>query len=290
MQSLLQLLCLVACAITVQADGAGPALAAPHTPQYVAPGQIPMKANAPKIQEEKPKAKLSGEAPVLEEGAGEVKGKPKGNGKGKGKGKKMPKPEEPREDIVDHIAKACPGLQPQVDRLRHEIAHPNQFCRFYLSARRMNSPLADMNADFVMKGCVCLLREDGMGITSSSSGAPQTFVPAQTSNAPESSSCVQEHEEVIRGEYREPKAFCKFFSTAVKRVSPIPGLLAAEVLAGCKCILENTAKTATRTGAWSSRSVATTQPAQVKNAKANKKVGDITTTTIIVKTVIVSSQ
>ncbi|KAF2157369.1 hypothetical protein K461DRAFT_309494 [Myriangium duriaei CBS 260.36] len=261
MHSLYKIICLLAFVLAVQARtqaaGSGQALGqAPGQAPGLVPGQIPLKDQSPA------------------KGPDGLEQKPK-------------QPEEPRENIVDHIAKACPGLQPQVDRLKEEIAHPNQYCRFYLSQRRMRSPIVDMNADLMMKGCVCLLKQDGMGITSSSSQPPQTFIPAQTSVGQETMDCNPQFEEIIKAEYHEFRHFCKFFGTSLRRVTPIPGLSPEQVMEGCKCILENRQKTPYQTASRSQRtqSPVTEAPAA---AKTGSSAGAITTSTIILKTIIVS--
>ncbi|GAM82546.1 hypothetical protein ANO11243_005280 [Dothideomycetidae sp. 11243] len=287
-RSLLNILCLLALCLFVRAGEIAQPVEAPPVPgQLQEPAQVQQAAQVPLKPEVAPPVE-PGAAPVEGAEAGAV-GAPKA-------------PEPPRENIVDHIAKACPGLQPDVEVLRDEIAHPNQFCRYFLSQRRTRSPMVHMNADTVMKACVCLLRQEGMGITSSSNGPAPSFIPAaETVNDPESLRCNSKYEDLIMAEYNEYRHFCKYYGTrcvtsfsktswscfyklltdhSLRRISPIPGLSAVQVTEGCKCILENSAKTPVRTSA---RNLRTATPV------ADAAHAAVTTATIIMKTVIVNT-
>jgi hypothetical protein len=106
---------------------------------------------------------------------------------------------------------------------------PFDFCAYYLTANHNISPLLEMSASTLKYTCSCLVTH---------TSTPLPIFKAGTSYSPKPKrQCNKSVASLIRGKYKEPEAFCKYYTSTSRRISPYWMLKPVDLFAGCSCLI-----------------------------------------------------
>jgi hypothetical protein len=109
------------------------------------------------------------------------------------------------------------------------MKNPFDFCAYYLTANHNISPLLEMSASTLKDTCSCLVTH---------ASTPLPVFNAGTSYSPKPKrQCNKSVASLIKGKYKEPEAFCKYYTSTSRRISPYWMLKPVDLFAGCSCLI-----------------------------------------------------
>jgi hypothetical protein len=109
------------------------------------------------------------------------------------------------------------------------MKNPFDFCAYYLTANHNTSPLLEMSASTLKDTCSCLL-------THASTPLP-VFKPGTSYSPKPKRQCNKSVASLIKGKYKEPEAFCKYYTSTSRRISPYWMLKPVDLFEGCSCLI-----------------------------------------------------
>ncbi|GAM85491.1 hypothetical protein ANO11243_034980 [Dothideomycetidae sp. 11243] len=121
----------------------------------------------------------------------------------------------------------CAHLGHEIRTVESNIATPDKFCTWYLSETREHSPLKHLGADVLPTICRCILRAADL---------PDPPLGAKPNGVKTPEQCNRTYAKAIRGNFYEPREFCRFYGLSHRVSSPIKGLTSRQVSQGCACI------------------------------------------------------
>ncbi|GAM90015.1 hypothetical protein ANO11243_080550 [Dothideomycetidae sp. 11243] len=121
------------------------------------------------------------------------------------------------------------SLQLQAAYLYTELADPEAFCRYYLATPRSSSPLAGVSASVLRETCSCMASQCHFKPALKEGGTAPVALGYHA--------CNERYAATIKTAFAHSEAFCSYWDTSRRRaLSPIQGLCAADICAGCQCI------------------------------------------------------
>lgn len=123
----------------------------------------------------------------------------------------------------------CTNLKLHTALLWVMMKDPFDFCAYYLTANRNTSPLLEMGVSTLKDTCSCLM-------THKSAPLPAFKVGPAYSPKPKRQ-CNQSVASLIKAKFKEPKTFCKYYTSTSRNISPFSILKPADVFAECSCLI-----------------------------------------------------
>ncbi|KAH0380544.1 hypothetical protein KCU92_g7484, partial [Aureobasidium melanogenum] len=123
----------------------------------------------------------------------------------------------------------CTNLKLHTAFLWVMMEDPFDFCAYYLTANRNTSPLLEMSASTLKDTCSCL-------VTYKSAPLPVFKVGSSYSPKPKRQ-CNRSVASLIQAKFKEPKTFCKYYTSTSRNISPFSTLKPGDVFAGCSCLI-----------------------------------------------------
>ncbi|GAB7350545.1 hypothetical protein MBLNU459_g1128t1 [Dothideomycetes sp. NU459] len=157
--------------------------------------------------------------------------------------------------------------------VKSDVTHYLNFCVWYLSAPRTRSPIPGMTSDSLLHACVCI-QSSGVQTSSSSKKQRTTSVATNKKLAVASSArstCNTAYVKTVRSEFKYPSAFCTFFNAWPRTTSPVSGMLAADLLSACNCVIASSSTVSAST------SSSTTIKSSSRSQTTSKKTSQIPT-------------
>ncbi|THZ81561.1 hypothetical protein D6C84_06500 [Aureobasidium pullulans] len=118
-------------------------------------------------------------------------------------------------------------VESDVSLVKKEVSHPLEFCKFYLSDKRIRSPLPSLSVTALQNACKCI----------QASPPPE---PTIIHGALPSSKQCSQWTKLLNCEYKHVAEFCNFYLGYPRKRSPVPGLLVSNLVTGCKCAIGST--------------------------------------------------
>ncbi|KAG9761692.1 hypothetical protein KCU73_g2260, partial [Aureobasidium melanogenum] len=123
----------------------------------------------------------------------------------------------------------CTNLKLHTAFLWVMMKDPFDFCAYYLTANRNTSPLLEMSAGTLKDTCSCLMVHNSAPLPAFKFGPPYSPKPKRQ--------CNQSVASLIKAKFKEPKTFCKYYTSTSRNISPFSVLKPGDVFAGCSCLI-----------------------------------------------------
>ncbi|KAG9866612.1 hypothetical protein KCU63_g4156, partial [Aureobasidium melanogenum] len=123
----------------------------------------------------------------------------------------------------------CTNLKLHTAFLWVMMKDPFDFCAYYLTANRNTSPLLEMSASTLKDTCSCLMTHKSAPLPAFKVGPPYSPKPKRQ--------CNQSVASLIKAKFKEPKTFCKYYTSTSRNISPFSILKPGDVFAGCSCLI-----------------------------------------------------
>lgn len=123
----------------------------------------------------------------------------------------------------------CTNLKLHTAFLWIMMKDPFDFCAYYLTANRNMSPLLEMGASTLKDTCSCLVTHKSAPLPTFKAGPPYSPKPKRQ--------CNQSVASLIKAKFKEPKTFCKYYTSTSRNISPFSILKPGDVFAGCSCLI-----------------------------------------------------
>ncbi|KAG9708969.1 hypothetical protein KCU77_g1759, partial [Aureobasidium melanogenum] len=123
----------------------------------------------------------------------------------------------------------CTNLKLHTAFLWVMMKDPFDFCAYYLTANRNTSPLLEMSASTLKDTCSCLMTHKSAPLPAFKVGPPYSPKPKRQ--------CNQSVASLIKAKFKEPKTFCKYYTSTSRNISPFSILKPRDVFAGCSCLI-----------------------------------------------------
>ncbi|KAF2151504.1 hypothetical protein K461DRAFT_322739 [Myriangium duriaei CBS 260.36] len=155
------------------------------------------------------------------------------------------------------------------------VKYPNQFCTWWQTKVRGNTPFAELTSFQVDNVCKCILKQqtkrsglDRLGDSNNALGKRAT------------TSCTTAGNDKLKADFTEYKSFCTFFNSASRTSSPFPDWSAADLTQQCTCVLTSTT---TSTITTTTKKTTTTTTTTMTTTTTTKKTTSTTTATTPLK-------
>ncbi|CAD0107132.1 unnamed protein product [Aureobasidium uvarum] len=109
------------------------------------------------------------------------------------------------------------------------MKNPFDFCAYYLTANRNTSPLSEMSAKTLKDTCSCLISHKSVPLPLFKVGPSYSPKPKKQCNMSVAS--------LIKAKFKEPEAFCKYYASTSRNISPFSMLKPVDLFAGCSCLI-----------------------------------------------------
>ncbi|KEQ57826.1 uncharacterized protein M437DRAFT_60859 [Aureobasidium melanogenum CBS 110374] len=123
----------------------------------------------------------------------------------------------------------CENLKLHTAFLWIMMKDPFDFCAYYLTANRNTSPLLEMSASTLKDTCNCLVTHKSAPLPAFKVGPPYSPKPKRQ--------CNQSVASLIKVKFKEPKTFCKYYTSTSRNISPFSILRPGDVFVGCSCLI-----------------------------------------------------
>jgi hypothetical protein len=123
----------------------------------------------------------------------------------------------------------CTNLKLHTALIWVMMKNPFDFCAYYLTASSNISPLVEMDSGTFRDTCSCLITHHSTPLPVFKTGA--SYDPKSKRQ------CNDSVASMLKGKYKEPEAFCKYYTSTSRRFSPFAMLTPGDMFAGCSCLI-----------------------------------------------------